>query len=178
MAKEMSADLINTHESNNEQFAIIGISYDFPNTTEDELFNNLKNKINFSKELDDHRKEQIRGYYDSIDNPEIINFSKGSFLKDIDEFDYHFFRIPPKEAKLMDPAQRKLLENAFHAFEDAGCSEKKLKGSRTGVYVGYATFVQSNYGLMAYSIDKSLMKDGMVGNISSMTYQWTNGIFH
>ena len=168
MAKEMSADLINTHESNNEQFAIIGISYDFPNTTEDELFNNLKNKINFSKELDDHRKEQIRGYYDSIDNPEIINFSKGSFLKDIDEFDYHFFRIPPKEAKLMDPAQRKLLENAFHAFEDAGCSEKKLKGSRTGVYVGYATFVQSNYGLMAYSIDKSLMKDGMVGNISAL----------
>lgn len=152
----------------NEEYAIIGISYAFPNTDEYNLLSSLENKVSFAKELDNCRKEQIRDYYDSIDDPAQICFSKGSFLEDIDAFDHHFFRIPPKEAKLMDPAQRKLLEIAYRAFEDAGCSEEKLKGSRTGVYVGYATFVQSNYGLMAYNIDKSLMKDGMVGNISAL----------
>lgn len=168
--KETSANLLQMHEKeiNRDEYAIVGIAYDFPNTDEYELFDNLKNKINFSRELDHHRKEQIRDYYECIDNPETVTFSKGSFLQDIDQFDYKFFKITPKEAKLMDPAQRKLLEVAYHAFEDAGCSPERLKGSRTGVYVGYATFVQSNYGLMAYSVDKSLMADGMVGNISAL----------
>lgn len=149
-------------------YAIIGFAYDFPNMDAHELLSCLENKLNFTKELDSRRKEQIRDYFDSIDSDGSFSFSQGSFLRDIDEFDYRFFRIPPKEARLMDPAQRKFLETAYHAFEDAGCSADKLKGSRTGVYVGYATFVQSNYGLMAYNIDKSLMKDGMVGNISAL----------
>jgi acyl transferase domain-containing protein len=43
-------------------------------------------------------------------------FCKG----DIDRFDAEFFHISPHEAAEMDLTHRMLLEETYHAFEDAG----------------------------------------------------------
>lgn len=60
----------------------------------------------------------------------------GSFLERIDEFDPLFFEISPREAELMDPQQRVLLEAVWHAVEDAGYTRKRLADSKTGVFIG------------------------------------------
>ncbi|MBP2337351.1 acyl transferase domain-containing protein/aryl carrier-like protein [Saccharothrix coeruleofusca] len=60
----------------------------------------------------------------------------GGFLRSPYLFDHDFFAIPPREATVMDPHQRLLLETSWEALERAGISADAVRGSQTGVYVG------------------------------------------
>ncbi|HKP55149.1 MAG TPA: beta-ketoacyl synthase N-terminal-like domain-containing protein, partial [Polyangiales bacterium] len=60
----------------------------------------------------------------------------GGFLDGIELFDTQFFEISPREAALIDPQQRLVLEVAWEALERAGIQPRALKDSVTGVYVG------------------------------------------
>ncbi|XP_061378336.1 fatty acid synthase [Danaus plexippus] len=57
-------------------------------------------------------------------------------LKDLVHFDATFFGVHAKQAHLMDPQLRLLLELTHEVMVDAGLNPSELRGSRTGVYVG------------------------------------------
>jgi acyl transferase domain-containing protein len=64
--------------------------------------------------------------------------SRGAYLLEEDPklFDHAFFGISGTEVASMDPAQRKMLEVVYEAFESAGEPKEKYSGSSTGVFVG------------------------------------------
>ena len=61
---------------------------------------------------------------------------RGGYLDDIAGFDAEFFGLTPREAEVMDPQHRLLLEVAWEALEDAGIPPSALQGGDAGVYVG------------------------------------------
>lgn len=57
-------------------------------------------------------------------------------IPDADAFDSQFFRISPTEAAEMNPAQRVLLEECYHALEDAGYDPSSLRGQKVATVIG------------------------------------------
>ncbi|XP_061706672.1 fatty acid synthase-like [Cydia pomonella] len=57
-------------------------------------------------------------------------------LKDLKHFDAAYFHLFEKQADVMDPGMRILLEVTHETIVDAGYNPTELRGTRTGVYVG------------------------------------------
>ncbi|PHF04952.1 DszB [Bacillus wiedmannii] len=129
-------------KENSKDIAIIGLSGRYPKAKNiEEFWSNLVNGENCITEIPKERWDSSLFY-----NPdkEIYgkSFSKwGGFIEDVDKFDPLFFNISPREAELMDPQERIMLEVTWHALEDAGYSLKKLRqlqeeGQQVGVFIG------------------------------------------
>lgn len=80
----------------------------------------------------------VDGFYHEKKNRPGSFYTRGGCFLGLDpyEFDHTFYGINPQEATTMDPAQRKLLETVFEAFEAAGAPLEKIAGSNTGCFVG------------------------------------------
>ncbi|MBM7077194.1 SDR family NAD(P)-dependent oxidoreductase [Micromonospora humida] len=72
--------------------------------------------------------------WDTAAHPGLVG--RAALLDDIRRFDHEFFAVSPREAALMDPQQRLMLEVTWATAEDAGQDPSTLAGSRTGVYTG------------------------------------------
>ena len=60
-------------------------------------------------------------------------------LKDLSSFDATFFGVHAKQANVMDPQLRMLLEVTQEAIVDAGINPSEIRGSRTGVFIGVSS---------------------------------------
>jgi polyketide synthase PksN len=123
----------NVEINESELVAIVGMSCRFPGADDyREFYNNLEKELNFVTQL---TKEKWM-YYGERDETE-QNISK--FCGQLDNpfrFDNDFFKITNREAAMMDPQQRILLEETWHCIEDSGINLKELQNGKTSVYVG------------------------------------------
>lgn len=120
-----------------EPIAIVGIAGVMPQSENlEEFWDNLKNARNMVTEIP--RDRWIWEDYDGNPYKEAnkSNSRWGGFMKEVDKFDPLFFGITPREAEMMDPQQRILLETVWSAIEDSGQKVSDLSGTRTGFFVG------------------------------------------
>ncbi len=124
-----------------DPIAIVGMACRFPGAPNTEEFWKL---LNEGREAIAPYSERRGPFLDPVMTPEIerrgaIASLRGGFLPGIDGFDAEFFGLSPREAQLMDPQHRMLLELSWEALESAGIVPGSVRGSRTGVYVAQWT---------------------------------------
>jgi len=126
-AGDLSADAV----------AIVGMACRFPKSDDlSQFWENLAAGRNLVSEVPPGRWR----WQDFFGDPHVAENKTrsrwGGFLDHADTFDASFFKVSPREAELMDPQQRWILELVWAALEDAGCPPATLRGSATGVFVG------------------------------------------
>jgi len=144
--KSVAVDLLaamkqNAGKMEKLDIAIIGMDVRMPKAQNlSEYWGNLRNGVDCVVELNEARIKDMEGfisYYANVDKKD-LQYIKAGFLDEIDKFDYQFFKLSHKEASLMDPHQRMFLEVAYNAIEDAGYGGDMLRGTDTGIYIGFS----------------------------------------
>ena len=122
-------------------FAIVGIGCRFPGgvTSLDGLWKVLTNGMDVVTSVPQERFDIGRYWHpDRKASGRTCSVSAG-IVGDVRKFDAAFFGMSPKEAEVLDPQQRMVLEMAWEAFEDAGIAPSEAAGTKTAVYIGAAS---------------------------------------
>jgi acyl transferase domain-containing protein/NADPH:quinone reductase-like Zn-dependent oxidoreductase len=118
--------------------AIVGMGCRFPGNVHGpaEYWRFLTGKGDGIVEVPVDRWDIDRFYDHDPEAPGRMYTRHGGFLASSPwDFDAEFFGIAPREATVMDPQQRLVLEVAWEAFDDAGVAGR-IAGRDVGVYVG------------------------------------------
>lgn len=120
-----------------DAIAIVGMSCKFPGADSiDEFWQLIKNGTTMLDEVAASRFD-TKGLRRTADGKTPF---WGCFVRDPDAFDHEFFKKSPREAASMDPKQRMLLEETYHAMESSGqWATGHTHGEDIGVYMGVAT---------------------------------------
>lgn len=131
--------------------AVIGMDCKFPGANNpEEFWENLCKGKKAKTVLTDEELRKAGVPESRINNKHYVKAAY--MIEDEDKFDASFFGFTPKEAKLMDPQERLLLETSWHALEDAGYA-KEGSPNRIGVFAGKSNSqylmrnITSNYGI-------------------------------
>ncbi len=114
--------------------AVIGMAGRFPKARSvAEFWQNLRNGVECISRFSDDELRASGVPQEVIDDPTYVKAF--GWLEDVDQFDAGFFEITPREAEVMDPHVRLLLECAWETLEDAGYDPDRYPG-RIGVFAG------------------------------------------
>ncbi|GAB1694993.1 type I polyketide synthase [Krasilnikovia sp. M28-CT-15] len=140
-----------------EPIAVVGMACRFPGAPDlDAYWRLLLDGMDAIDEIPADRWDVDRFYDPDRAAPGKMYSRRGGFVADVDKFDAAFFGMSPREAARTDPQARMLLEVSWTALEHAGQSPQLLRGSRTGVYVGYA---ENDYAKL---VDRLTERSGVV----------------
>ena len=173
--KRISADLHQTRRrlqdaeaKDQEPIAIVSMSCRFGGGIEspEDLWRLVEAGEDGLTEFPENREWIVDSLYDPDPDQRGASYVRqANFLNDPTGFDADFFGINPREALVMDPQHRMLLESTWEAIERAGIDPHTLRGSRTGVFAG--TNGQDYTNLLASSASTASTAEGYVGTGTS-----------
>ncbi|NVB36871.1 acyltransferase domain-containing protein [Pseudenhygromyxa sp. WMMC2535] len=122
-----------------EPIAIVGMGLRFPGGLDDprSFWAGLRAGVDVIREIPESRWPEGRAE---------ARFA--GMLDRVYTFEPGFFGISEREARMMDPQQRLMLEVAWSALADAGLPLDVVRGSRAGVFVGASGF---DWALLAFA---------------------------
>jgi acyl transferase domain-containing protein len=119
------------------QIAVIGMAGRFPGASDvDKFWENLRDGVEAITRFSDDELQASGASANLLDDPNYVK--AGAILEDVESFDAAFFGFNPREAEIMDPQHRILLEQAWAAVEAAGYDPDSYEG-RVGVYAGVSS---------------------------------------
>jgi 3-oxoacyl-(acyl-carrier-protein) synthase/SAM-dependent methyltransferase len=91
-----------------------------------------------------------RAIFGGIDSPGKTDCYHGAFIDDVRGFDPLHFNISPREASLIDPQHRLMLQAVWETLESAGYHRDQLRQQKVGVFVGierkdYADLIRASH---------------------------------
>jgi NADPH:quinone reductase-like Zn-dependent oxidoreductase/3-oxoacyl-(acyl-carrier-protein) synthase/2-polyprenyl-3-methyl-5-hydroxy-6-metoxy-1,4-benzoquinol methylase/acyl carrier protein len=144
------------------QNAVIGLACQFPGANNyHEFWSNL---LHGTKSISSVPSSSL-GMSDFNQGEDSESLVTLGLLQDKDEFDNAFFGISPKQAKVMDPQQRILLQTSWHCIEDSGIHLSILQKKCTAVYIGAMT---NDYYEQILKQNNEVDKHLYLGNSSCM----------
>jgi len=126
--------------------AVIGMAGRFPEARDvEELWRNLRDGKESIRFLSDEELLERGRDPAALGDPDHV--AAIAEMADAESFDAPFFGINPREAELLDPQHRVLLECAWHALEDAGHAVES-EGAAIGLFAGATTSTYLLFNLM------------------------------
>ena len=122
-----------TRDSNRTGYAVIGMSVRLPGAANVGQF--WDNLIHERESIRFFNQEELDSTLPTAQTKDPNYVSARGVIDGATEFDARFFNVPPREATLVDPQQRIMLELAWTALEDAGCIPSQFDG-KIGVWAG------------------------------------------
>ncbi|MGW3498265.1 beta-ketoacyl synthase N-terminal-like domain-containing protein [Streptomyces sp. NPDC001020] len=144
-SRRLRARIQELEDRRHAPLAVVGMSLRLPGglDTPDAYWDFLKGEGTADSEIPEDRPG-LRAVYDPVPGrPGRSYVGRAGFLSDIAHFDAEFFGISQREAKLLDPQQRMLLETAWEALERAGLPVRRSDRLDVGVFLG---MMASEYG--------------------------------
>ncbi|GAB4596611.1 type I polyketide synthase [Mycobacterium avium subsp. hominissuis] len=121
-------------------FAIVGYAARFPGAADaDEFWRVLAEGRDAVSEVPKDRWDADEFFDPDPDAPGKVVTRRAGFVDDVTGFDAPFFGMSAREARLLDPQHRLLLETAWRAVEHSGTAPTDLANTNTGVFIGIST---------------------------------------
>jgi thioester reductase-like protein len=129
----VTAHPVHDHDSS-QSVAIIGMAGRFPEARNlDQFWQNLRGARECIRTFERDQLLAAGVREEHVDHPDFV--PRRPYLEGIEHFDHGYFGFTPKEASMMDPQHRMLLETAVAAFEHAGYGPDQLP-EQVAVYAG------------------------------------------
>ncbi|GAA4520930.1 hypothetical protein GCM10023191_098540 [Actinoallomurus oryzae] len=138
LSQRLKARIRELEGARHAPIAVVGMGLRFPPDLDspDRYWDFLRGEETAVSEIPGDRPG-LRAVYDPVvGRPGRSYVDRGGFISDIAHFDAEFFGITHREAKLLDPQQRMLLETAWEALERGGVAVRRSERLNVGVYLG------------------------------------------